>query len=490
MLSFSAARRPGFPPSAASAVAARPLPPRTRAPGPRSHARSPGGAPQAASLTLAIGTIGGAGDGIGIAPDGQRVFVPLTLPGEQVQAVPLAPRGGGLGARLERILAASPDRAVPPCPQFGDCGGCVLQHWQAGPYLEWKADLLRAALIRAGFAVPTIAPTVATPPTARRRMDLALWRAGADLRVGLHRLRGTEVVDLAACAVLHPTLAGLIAPLRALLRSVAALRREGAAVANLLDAGPDLLLRTDAEPSLADRQRLTAFARAHGLARISWARGSGEPEPIAVLHAPVVTFSGVTVAPPPGAFLQASAAGEAAIIAAVLAGLPAHLPPRGRIVELYAGCGTLSFALAARGAVSAFEGDAASVAALRAAAAGAGLAGRIEARQRDLARQPLAAAELANAAAVVLDPPRAGAAAQMAALAAAGPSRVIYVSCDPATLGRDAALLAAAGYTLAAATPIDQFLWSARVECVAVFVRAAAPAARPGGFGSARPRPF
>ncbi len=456
---------------------------------PRPPGRGRDTVPGVAPLTLAIGTIGAAGDGNGLAEDGQRVFVPLTLPGEQVEAVPLAPRGGGVAARLECVLAASAERVTPPCPQFGTCGGCVLQHWQTAPYLDWKAELLRAALVRAGFAAPAVAPTVPTPPAARRRMDLALERAGPDLRVGLHRLRGSEVVDLAACTVLHPTLAGLLAPLRDALRGVAALRREGAAVANLLDAGPDLLLRTDAEPSLADRQRLTAFARAQGLVRISWARGGDEPEPIAVLQAPVVTFSGVTVAPPPGAFLQASAEGEAAIVAAVLAGLPARLPPRARIVELYAGCGTLSFALAARGVVEAFEGDAGSVAALRAAAAGAGRTGRIEARRRDLARQPLAAAELANVAAVVLDPPRAGAAAQMAALAAAGPACVIYVSCDPVTLGRDAGVLRAAGYALAAATPIDQFLWSARVESVAVFVRPATPAVRPGGFSAPRKRP-
>ncbi len=435
-------------------------------------ARRPVSTPsEAEPRALAIGVLGAGGDGIAVAPDRQRVFVPLTLPGEQVVAVSLAPRGGGLAARLERIVTPSPDRVAPPCPHFGACGGCTLQHWRGAPYLDWKAGLLRAALVRAGFPDPAVAPTVATPPGARRRMDLALRRVGAEMRVGLHRLRGTEVVDLASCPVLHPALAALIAPLRELVRGLAALRREGAAVANLLDAGPDLLLRTDAEPGLADRTRLVAFARAHDLPRISWARGDGEPEPIVVLRPPVTSLSGVVVTPPPGAFLQASATGEAAILAAVRAGLPARMAPRAPILELYAGCGTLSFALAGLAPVRAFEGDAAALAALRAAAARAGLAGRIAAQVRDLARQPLRAADLAGAAAVVLDPPRAGAEPQMAALAAAGPGVVVYVSCDPVTLGRDAAVLARAGYALAAATPIDQFLWSARVESVCVFVR-------------------
>ncbi len=144
---------------------------------------------------------------------------------------------------------------------------------------------------------------------------------------------------------------------------------------------------------------------------------------------------------------------------------------RSRIVELYAGCGTITFALAARGRVAAFEGDAAAIAALRRAANQAGLAGRISAEQRDLARQPLTARELAGVSAIVLDPPHAGAAAQMPAIAAAKPARVIYVSCNPAALVRDARTLCEAGYDLLAATPVDQFLWSARLESVVVFNR-------------------
>jgi len=153
----------------------------------------------------------------------------------------------------------------------------------------------------------------------------------------------------------------------------------------------------------------------------------------------------------------------------VLAGLPETLPARARITELYAGCGTLTFALARRAKVQAWDGDPAALAALVAAARQAGLAGRIEARPRDLARQPLGAAELAGSAAVVLDPPHAGAAAQMAGIAAARVPRVLYVSCNPAALSRDARPLAAAGYRAARVTLIDQFLWSARVESVSVF---------------------
>jgi 23S rRNA (uracil1939-C5)-methyltransferase len=153
----------------------------------------------------------------------------------------------------------------------------------------------------------------------------------------------------------------------------------------------------------------------------------------------------------------------------VLRGMPAKRNSRTRVAELYAGCGTLTFTLADVFRVAAFEGDAASVDALRQAINQSGAAGRIEALRRDLARQPLSAKELGAFAAVVLDPPRGGAPAQIAQIAAAAVPTVVYVSCNPATLSRDARVLHGSGYTLAAVTAIDQFLWSARLESVSVF---------------------
>jgi 23S rRNA (uracil1939-C5)-methyltransferase len=415
-----------------------------------------------------IGRIGADGDGIAALTDGTPLYIAGTLPGETVLARPTGKRGEGLAATAEAVIAASPERGEPPCPHFGCCGGCRLQHWRDAPYRAWKAGLLEAALRRAGFA-PAIAPLVPTAPGARRRMDLALRRRAGAVLVGLHVANAAEMVDFSACPVLHPTLFALLAPLRAVLRGLRLLRREGSAVANLLESGPDLLLRTDAEPGTADRAALAAFAHAHGLCRVSWGRATGRSETLCLLRPPVAMLSGVAVRPPPGAFLQASATGEAAIVAAVLAGLPAKLPARPRVVELYAGCGTLSFALASRVRVAAYEGDADLVAALREAANARGLAGRISVAQRDLVRRPVMAADLAGCAAVVLDPPHGGAVEQIAQIAAARPQRVVYVSCNPAALARDAAVLRGAGYGVAAAVPIDQFLWSARLESVVVF---------------------
>lgn len=405
-----------------------------------------------------------------ILADGTKLFIPFALPDELVAARRIGKRGDGWAAVADAVLEPSAERVSPPCPHFGTCGGCALQHWQERPYRAWKADLLRVALQRAGYD-PVPAPLVATPEAARRRMDFAVRRVGASMRLGLHVARGHDVVDLRQCRVLHPALAALLDPLRSLLTGLAGLRREGAVIANLLDTGPDLLLRTDAALTAADRMRLADFARTHALARIAWARGNSMPEIAAQLHPARMMFGGVAVTPPPGAFLQASAEGESAIVAAVLAGLPERLPPRARIVELYAGCGTLTFPLATHARVAAFEGDEAAAAALTTAANHAGLAGRVTVSRRDLARQPLSASELSQFAAVVLDPPQAGAAVQAAQIAASSIAHVIYVSCSPASLARDAATLRAAGYRLVSALPIDQFRWSARLESVSVFAR-------------------
>jgi len=333
-------------------------------------------------------------------------------------------------------------------------------------YAAWKTDLLRRALLRAGFADPPVAALVRGAPATRRRMDLALRRGTGGVTIGLHERHAPAIVDLQECHVLAPALTTLMAALRAALPAISGLRRDGSAVVNLLDSGPDLLLRTDGALTAADRIRLVAFAEANGLPRISHAVGAesgGEAETACALRPATTNLSGAMIVPPPGAFLQATAAGEAAIIAAVLAALPPRLPRRAWVADLFAGVGTLSFALAARARVQAWERDAPALAALR----GAGL-GRVSATLRDLDRQPLRATELAGAAAVVLDPPWAGAASQVAELAA---PVVIYVSCNPVTLSRDAAVLRSHGYALTAAVPIDQFLWSPRLESVVAFTR-------------------
>ena len=173
------------------------------------------------------------------------------------------------------------------------------------------------------------------------------------------------------------------------------------------------------------------------------------------------------VAPPPGAFLQATAEGEAALVAAVR-GL---VGDAARVADLFAGCGTFALPLAERAEVLAVEGEAAMLAALDAGWRKAEGLKRIRVEARDLFRRPLQPAELDRFDAVTIDPPRAGAEAQVRELAASRVPRIAMVSCNPATFARDAEILVAGGYKLGEVRPVDQFRWSGHVELAAAFRR-------------------
>ncbi|HQT65240.1 MAG TPA: class I SAM-dependent RNA methyltransferase [Acidocella sp.] len=330
--------------------------------------------------------------------------------------------------------------------------------------------MLRTALQRAGYPNVTLAPLLETPLKSRRRVDLAVKRFAGAITLGLHRARSDEIIDMTECVLLERRILALLPPMRVLLRSIEGLRRTGSVIINWLDSGPDILLRLDADITGPDRTKMIAFAREHRALRISFAKGTEAAEPVAMLASPVMTLSGIEVVPPPGAFLQASIAGEAEIIKAVLAGLP-KLTAKARIVELYAGIGTLSFALVPHGRIEAYEGAVDAVTAHELAIRRANLAGRMQVSVRDLNRRPLLIAEIAKAAVVVLDPPYAGAGAQMKNLAASGVKRIIYVSCNPDALATDAFALQRAGYEILTATPIDQFPYSENLESVVVFAK-------------------
>lgn len=350
------------------------------------------------------------------------------------------------------------------CVHFGLCGGCASDNL-AQPD---KRARLGQALARAGYEAVEIAPLQQVALHTRRRVDLAARRKGAEILLGLHQARSADVVDMQECALLIPDLVRLLPPLRALLRGLQAFRQQLSVVINWLDNGPDILLRVDAALTQPDRKKLIEFAKLHVLPRFSVAEPKQTPEPILILQNPVLSFAGVNVTPPSGGFLQPSREGEAAIIAAMLAGLPS-LRRKSRIIELYSGCGTLSFPLAQQARVEAYEGDETAVQAAETAVRASGLAGRLRITKRDLHRRPLLTQDFRDADMVVLDPPFSGTGAQMGFLAPAKVARIIYVSCNPEALAHDAALLRRAGYSLLAATPIDQFLFSENVESVVVF---------------------
>jgi 23S rRNA (uracil1939-C5)-methyltransferase len=368
------------------------------------------------------------GDGV---TQGGR-FVAMTAPGDLV-----APDG---------TVTPGPHHQVPPCRHFPICGGCQLQHVDDNAYADYLKDRIADALAAQGVAAADILEPHLSPPRSRRRATL---KAAGGI-VGFNEAASHRIVDMRECHVLRGELFALVAPLRRLVSGRAS------ASLTLADQGVDLLLEGVAADNLEAAEAMTAFARDNGLARLALDDGCGaqtiwEPEPV------TVTLSGTPVALPPGAFLQATAEGEAALVAAVREAVG----EAGPVADLFAGLGTFALALPAK--VYAAEG--ARDAALALKAAGRGLF----VDHRDLFRRPLDVAELNRFEAVVLDPPRAGAKEQIPLLAASAVARIAYVSCNPATFARDARLLADGGYRLGWIRPVGQFRWSTHVELAAAF---------------------
>ena len=417
-------------------------------------------------VEVPVERIGDHGDGIAETPQG-RLYIPFTVAGDRVRARPLRPKGDGFAAECVDLLAEGPGRQAPPCPHFGRCGGCSLQHLADDAYAGWKRERLVRALGRAGFGEVVPAPLVRSPPGTRRRARFAVRHLrGKGAVAGFSVRDGHTIVDVQACPVLEPRIFALLAPLRPLMSELLAPGQAGEVTATLLAGGLDVLLDCAAAPDRAMRERLARFAGEASVARLSWRRpGAAVTEPL-VQHAPVgATFAGRFVALPPAGFLQATAAGEAALVAAVRQGIG----PAGAVADLFCGGGTFTFPLHAAGArVHAVDADAAAVAALAAAARGVA---KVSSEARDLFHRPLLAAELERFDAVVLDPPRAGALAQVRELARARVPVVVYVSCNPASFARDARTLSEGGYRLTSVTPVDQFLWSAHLELAALFRR-------------------
>jgi 23S rRNA (uracil1939-C5)-methyltransferase len=418
-------------------------------------------------VEVRIESIGAQGDGVGRSGDA-RVFLPFSLPGERWRARLLARRGNGFVAAPLGVLERA-ERRVPPCPHFGTCGGCQLQHLPATDYALWQRQTIVQALARRGLhEVPVAAPKI-TPPASRRRVRLAFRPGPGGLRLGFRVRSGHELVDVAECPIARPEIMTLLPPVRELLPRLALARRGGELQITASVSGLDLLLTTAIPPGLAEREALAGFATRENLARIAWRAALGRPvEPI--VGRPVrIEFGGVPVELPPGAFLQATRFAEEAIRSAVTQAIG----DAGRIADLFAGCGPLGLPLAAAGrSVLALDADPPMLAAARRAAREAGFGDRLTLECRDLERAPLAGPALRRLEAVILDPPRAGARAQAAALASSGVARIAMVSCNPATFARDARTLVDGGYGLVAVQPIDAFLWSSQIELVGAFARA------------------
>ena len=406
------------------------------------------------SVTVTIERLGHQGDGIADGP----VYVSRTLPGEVID-------GDVYEGRIvsPRIVTPSPNRVAPPCAHYKGCGGCALQHASVAFVAEWKIDVVRRALEARGVPAP-IRQLHTSPPQSRRRATFSGRRTMKGATIGFHGTASDQIREVPNCLLVRPALREVLPKLEPLVAQGASRKGEIKLTLTETETGLDLAVNGGKELTLELRQSLIGISHAAGIVRLSW-----DGDVVAAERAPVLTFGSAPVTPPPGAFLQATREGEAALLALVREALDSADGP---IIDLFSGVGTFALPLAAERDVHAVESVGEMLAALdHGWRHGTGLH-KVTTEPRDLFRRPMLSDELARFSGAVIDPPRAGAETQTIELAKAGPNHIAFVSCNPVTFARDAEVLTVAGYELRWLDVVDQFRWSPHIELAAQFVRA------------------
>ncbi len=396
--------------------------------------------------TVEIIRIASRGDGV--TADGRHV--PFAAPGDKLNP------GGG--------LIHGPHHAEPPCPHFQLCGGCQLQHLDDEVLKTFIRDRIVHALTAQDIELPEFMPVHVSPSHSRRRVAVRSAWAGKQFQLGFSSEKSHRIVDLKQCDIMSPELFALLQPLRAFLAPRIGPKRNVEIKLALVDQGVDMLIENWTPEGLETHEAMTEFATANGLARLSVDDGYGpttywEPEPVTVM------LGGIAVSYPPYGFLQATTDGEQALALAVQ-----DIVSEAKLVaDLFSGLGTFAFGVANGRKVYAAEAERAALLAMKAAAGKKEL--QLFAEHRDLFRRPLTLTELNRFAAVILDPPRAGAREQVVELAKSDVPKIAYVSCNPSSFARDAKTLIAAGYVLQRIWPVGQFRWSTHVELAGEFAR-------------------
>lgn len=402
------------------------------------------------SATHTIDRLGHLGDGIATGP----VFVPRALPGEVVE-------GEVVDGRMDapRIVTPSPDRIKATCPHYNTCGGCSLLHASDGFVSEWKSGVVRQALVAQGIDAD-IRPIATSPARSRRRATLSARRGKKGAIVGFHGRRSGAISSIEHCQMLAPELVAQVPTIEALVYLGGSRKAELSVNMAVSEGGIDMSVMGGKALNRELETELAQILHKFNLARLSW-----NGELIATEVAPQQAFGKALVTPPPGAFLQATKEGEETLVQAVRDAIG----DAESVVDLFAGSGTFSLPLADQAEVHGVEGSDAMMQALDHGWRRSKGLKRVTTETRDLFRRPLMPDELNKFDAIVIDPPRAGALAQVEEIAQSDVARVAMVSCNPVSFARDAQILVAAGYTCDWVLPVDQFRWSPHVELIAAF---------------------
>jgi len=400
--------------------------------------------------------LGQLGDGVIDHPTGE-IFAPFTLPGETIT-------GDVSNGRIAdpKIVEPVSDRIKPACRHFKTCGGCSMQHASDAVLADWKVAKTKEALSQVGLK-PKFRPIISSGAGTRRRATFAAKRTKKGAMVGFHGRASDVIVEITECPVSDPALlAGM--PAFSQFARIGASRKSVLRVsATTSENGLDVKIENGKELSPTEISQFAQICDQHKILRLMW-----NDDVISQSHPPSQPMGAANVVPPSGAFLQATHTGEAALVEAVME----VVGTAKRGTDLFAGCGTFALPIASQAAVHAVEGEADMMNALNAGWRNAGGLHDVRVETRDLFRRPLMPDEFKKVDAVVIDPPRAGALAQVAELAKSDVPRIAFVSCNPATFARDARVLCDNGYQLDWVQVVDQFLWNPHVELVAQFTKA------------------
>jgi 23S rRNA (uracil1939-C5)-methyltransferase len=396
-------------------------------------------------VQITIENIGQYGDGVALV-DGRQLHLPKVLPSEVVKVEE---------GKVTRVVSPSPDRIDPFCSKFENCGGCKLQHWREEPYAKWKRLLLESALEAKGLH-PVIAPLIDAHGEGRRRVSLHVREQDGEWVSGFMEQKSHKLCALQTCPVLvlalrnSPLIAARFGPLLGNC-DVAITAAENGLDVSVKAERKAVPRRIEALKELFNRLRLLRLAI--------------NGEELMSASQPFVTMGKARVQLPVQSFLQATRAGEETLAQLAAEGLRKCKS----VADLFGGVGPFTLRLAESMAVYSFDSDRAAVAMLVQAVRHTQGLKPATAQVRDLFRAPLVVSELNAFDGIVLDPPRAGAEAQVRQVAKSQVSQLVYVACDVQTFARDAAILAEGGYTLEKAFPVDQFKWTAHLEVVGWF---------------------